>query len=161
MAVLGYGHLGRAVALNLRDSGAKVRIGNRPDEYGDKARADGFASLALSATTQNDPGTSTKLERGELLADFSLDYGLPGKPGYAYRRPFDYFAFQITASSANVVENVLLRGLLLGDEYQAGRSYRGVWGLYGSYDYIDHARVRESGAMHARSTACDAASALS
>ncbi|HEU4923989.1 MAG TPA: DUF3943 domain-containing protein, partial [Burkholderiales bacterium] len=93
-------------------------------------------SLALSGTTQNDPGTSTKLERGELLADFSLDYGLPGKPGYAYRRPFDYFAFQITASSANAVENVLLRGLLLGDEYQAGRSYRGVWGLYGSYDYI-------------------------
>ena len=33
VAVLGYGHLGRTAALNLRDSGAKVRIGNREDEF--------------------------------------------------------------------------------------------------------------------------------
>ena len=30
----------------------------------------------------------------------------------------------------------LSRGLLIGTDYQAGKSYRGVWGLYGSYDYI-------------------------
>lgn len=28
------------------------------------------------------------------------------------------------------------RGLLVGKEYSAGPNYRGVWGLYGSYDYI-------------------------
>ncbi len=33
VAVLGYGNLGRTAALNLRDSGAKVRVGNREDEY--------------------------------------------------------------------------------------------------------------------------------
>ncbi len=54
VAVLGYGHLGRAVALNLRDSGAKVRIGNRPDEYGDKARADGFEVVPLAAAAADD-----------------------------------------------------------------------------------------------------------
>ena len=31
VAVLGYGHMGRTAALNLRDSGLKVRIGNRED----------------------------------------------------------------------------------------------------------------------------------
>ena len=40
------------------------------------------------------------------MVDFSIDYGLPGKPGYTYKRPFDYFNFQATASSANGFENV-------------------------------------------------------
>jgi len=94
--------------------------------------------LALSGTTQNEQGNSNSehLSRDELLADFSIDYGLPGNPDYVYRRPFDYFAFQITASSVNVVENVLTRGLLVGDDYRIGPGYRGVWGVYGSYDYI-------------------------
>jgi len=94
--------------------------------------------LALSGTTKNEQGnsSSTHLQRDEVLADFSIDYGLPGNSNYGYRRPFDYFAFQITASSANAVENLLTRGLLIGDDYHVGRSYRGVWGLYGSYDYI-------------------------
>jgi ketol-acid reductoisomerase len=53
VAVLGYGNLGRTAALNLRDSGVAVRIGNRDDEYADRARADGFEvvppALASSA----------------------------------------------------------------------------------------------------------------
>jgi hypothetical protein len=94
--------------------------------------------LALSGTTHNEQGnsTSTQLKRDEVLIDFAIDYGLPGNPGYSYRRPFDYFAFQVTASSANVIENTLIRGLLIGNDYQVGTGYRGVWGLYGSYDYI-------------------------
>ena len=68
--------------------------------------------------------------------DYSIDYGLPGKPGYTYRRPFDYFTLQATASSANGAENLMTRGLLVGTDYEVGASYRGIWGLYGSYDYI-------------------------
>jgi ketol-acid reductoisomerase len=48
VAVLGYGNLGRSAALNLRDSGAKVRIGNREDEYAVLARADGFEVVPLA-----------------------------------------------------------------------------------------------------------------
>jgi len=61
---------------------------------------------------------------------------LPGKPGYRYSRPFDYLAVQATLSSANGFENILTRGLILGDRHDVGARYRGVWGLYGSYDYI-------------------------
>jgi hypothetical protein len=75
-------------------------------------------------------------KRNEALMDFFLDYGLPGKPDYHYTRPFDYFSFQATATSANKVENAMTRGLLMGKEYTVGDNYRGVWGLYGSYDYI-------------------------
>ena len=93
-------------------------------------------SLGVSATTQNEPGTSTKLRRNEAQVDFSMDYGLPGKPDYTYKRPFDYFTVQVTSSSANGFENILTRGLLYGKEYGFGANYRGIWGLYGSYDYI-------------------------
>jgi hypothetical protein len=94
------------------------------------------ASIGVSATTQNIQGGSTDLKRTEAVADFSMDYGLPGKPDYTYKRPFDYFAIQATAASGNGFENVLIRGLLLGRDYGIGARYRGIWGLYGSYDYV-------------------------
>ena len=93
-------------------------------------------AVGAAATTQNEPGASTKVKYSEAQLDFSMDYGLPGKPDYTYKRPFDYFAFQATASSANGFENIMTRGLLVGKDYKAGANYRGVWGLYGSYDYI-------------------------
>lgn len=100
--------------------------------------------LGLNSATRNVEGTSTGLKRNEILADFSMEYGLPGKPGYEYDRPFDYFAFQATASSANVFENIQTRGLLIGKAYDHGDDYRGVWGLYGSYDYISPQTYRIS-----------------
>jgi ketol-acid reductoisomerase len=42
IAVIGYGNQGRAQALNLRDSGLQIIIGNRHDEYRETARKDGF-----------------------------------------------------------------------------------------------------------------------
>ena len=93
--------------------------------------------IGFGGSAKNETGTSTtKLKRNEGLVDYSIDYGLPGKPGYTYTRPFDYFTFQATASSANGAENLMTRGLLVGREYESGANYRGVWGLYGSYDYI-------------------------
>lgn len=100
--------------------------------------------LGVVGTTRNVQGTSTELKRNEAQADFSLEYGLPGKDGYHYERPFDYFSFRITASSANGVENLMTRGLLLGTSYELGPSYRGIWGLYGSYDYLSPQTFRVS-----------------
>jgi ketol-acid reductoisomerase len=54
VAVLGYGHLGRTAALNLRDSGAKVRIGNRADEYAEQARTEGFEVVSIAAAAADD-----------------------------------------------------------------------------------------------------------
>lgn len=82
------------------------------------------------------PSTPQSYDTGEVVGDFTLAYGLPGKPGYTYARPFDYFHFQFTAASSNIFENVIVRGLLAGDDYALGDNTRGVWGLYGTYDYI-------------------------
>ncbi|HET9218524.1 MAG TPA: DUF3943 domain-containing protein [Terriglobia bacterium] len=81
-------------------------------------------------------GTSTRVRRNEGIAEFSMSYGLPGKRDYEYRRPFDYFNFEFTASSSNIFESIMTRGLIVGDDYKAGDSYHGVWGLYGTYDYM-------------------------
>ena len=54
VAVLGYGHLGRTAALNLRDSGIKVRVGNRDDAYAEHARAEGFEVIPLAQAAADD-----------------------------------------------------------------------------------------------------------
>jgi len=100
--------------------------------------------VGLSNTVSGNPGTADEIKKNDAQVDFMLGYGLPGKPGYSYTRPFDYFVFQSTASSANVFENVMTRGLLYGTDYQVGENYRGLWGLYGSYDYISPQTFRIS-----------------
>lgn len=53
IAVLGYGHQGRAQALNMRDSGiGNVVVGNIQDEYWDQALEDGFRVLAPAEAAQ-------------------------------------------------------------------------------------------------------------
>jgi ketol-acid reductoisomerase len=48
VCVLGYGNLGRAICLNLRDAGvAPLPVGNIPDEYADQAKAEDFAVLPI------------------------------------------------------------------------------------------------------------------
>jgi ketol-acid reductoisomerase len=47
IAVIGYGNQGRAQALNLRDSGLSVIIGNRDDEYLKIAKRDGFTTHSI------------------------------------------------------------------------------------------------------------------
>ena len=117
----------------------RLAFGNRFDAAFDSHDPVHYSKLQVgfSGTAENNAGTSaTDLKRNELLVDFAMDYGIPGKPGYHYDRPFDYFNFQLTASSANAFENVMTRGMLLGREYEAGADYRGIYGLYGNYDYI-------------------------
>ena len=52
IAIIGYGNQGRAQALNLRDSGLKVIIGNRRDEYFTRAKKDGFESFAVGVAVK-------------------------------------------------------------------------------------------------------------
>src|SRR5262249_49051056 len=79
---------------------------------------------------------SSSVKEHGAVGDFTFTYGLPGKPGYSYTRPFDYFDFHVTAVTANTLESLNARGLLLGRDYESGEATRGIWGLYGSYDYI-------------------------
>ncbi len=54
VAVIGYGHLGRTAALNLRDSGANIVVGNREDSYAQEARAEGFEVVPIPVAAARD-----------------------------------------------------------------------------------------------------------
>lgn len=86
----------------------------------------------------NNGGDTSTDRKSEATLDYSMEYGLPGKTSYSYDRPFDYFDFEFRTfgNLKNPVDNIMIRGLLYGTDYEAGDSYRGIWGLYGGYDYI-------------------------
>lgn len=52
IAALGYGNQGRSQALNFRDLGLNLVIGNREDSYRNQAIADGFEPLTLSEAAE-------------------------------------------------------------------------------------------------------------
>jgi hypothetical protein len=96
----------------------------------------GRLQLGASNPSSSNVGPSLATKQREAAADFSLEYGLPGKPGYTYHKPFDYFLFRARVSNANGLESLTSRGLLFGAPYEAGDRLRGIAGLYGSYDYL-------------------------
>jgi len=61
IAVLGYGNQGRAQALNMRDSGLKVIIGNIEDEYMESALKDGFEVYPIKEAAKKGNITSILL----------------------------------------------------------------------------------------------------
>jgi hypothetical protein len=102
--------------------------------------------LGMSTTArESDNGPVETYNRQQATIDFLMAYGLPGKPGYTYDRPFDYFNFEASAGSgSSAFENIMSRGLLYGTDYEVGDAYRGIWGLYGSFDYISPQYFRVS-----------------
>jgi len=96
----------------------------------------GRLQLGASSPTSSNVGPSLATKRREVAADFALEYGLPGKDGYTYHKPFDYFLFRARVSNVNGVESLSSRGLLFGAPYASGSILRGVAGIYGSYDYL-------------------------
>jgi ketol-acid reductoisomerase len=67
VAVLGYGNQGRSQALNARDSGLEVVVGNIDDAYREQAEADGFAPVAIAEAAR----------RGDLLLLLVPDEVMP------------------------------------------------------------------------------------
>jgi hypothetical protein len=132
-------HLADAIsppsAVNRRVFGDRFRA-----QLPDSAPATSW-QLRLGATLDaisRDRSSPVTLLRRDATAELWMSYGLPGKPGYDYTRPLDYFDVQISflSSASNPIENVMIRGLLAGRKTAGGDNSRGIWGLYGSYDYI-------------------------
>ena len=67
VAVLGYGNQGRAQSLNLRDSGVRVIVGNRDDDYRRQASADGFKPMPIREAA----------EAGDVLLILTSDESQP------------------------------------------------------------------------------------
>jgi len=118
----------------------RIFVGGRYRTVFDSRGAPVFTSLGLGIANTNYTrglGLTQVLRANEAVADFRMTYGMPGKDGYRYTRPFDHFDFRFTASTATTFESIMSRGLIAGKGYGEGAApYRGVWGLWGSYDYV-------------------------
>lgn len=83
VAVLGYGNQGHAHALNLRDAGVTVIVGQRAGKNADRAKADGFEVLSLADATRQADLVILSLP-DELMGDiFAEQVGLHLKKGAA------------------------------------------------------------------------------
>ena len=66
---------------------------------------------------------------------------------------FNRLVFQFTSSTGSRFENIFSRGLLAGKAYVDGADrYRGIWGLYGTYDYVSPQVFRVSSTAFALGT---------
>ena len=115
----------------------RLAFGNRFDEVYPSHNPATFLRLQVGGTlTSSSQNVSSSIKEQGATGALTFTYGLPGKPGYTYTRPFDYFDVQLTSTTANTIQSIETRGLLIGTSYASGDSTRGIWGLYGSYDYI-------------------------
>ncbi len=131
VAVLGYGNLGRTAALNLRDSGIKIRVGNREDEYAERARAEGFEVVPLALASSDDV-VFVLLPDEVIPAVFERDVTPALRPGSAIAFGSGYsLAFDLIHPPESV--DVLLvaprmAGVSARARYVAGD---GFWGCVG------------------------------
>ena len=146
VAVLGYGNLGRTAALNLRDSGVKIVIGNREDEYAARARAEGFEVTSIAEAAAAD--VVFVLLPDEVIPEaFAQDVAPALRPGSAVAFGSGYaLAFGLVRPPATV--DVLLvaprmAGVAARARYAAGQ---GFWACVGvEADQSGRARSRMLG----------------
>ena len=129
----------------------RLVFGDRFDAVFPSRNPEVFIRLRLGVSLTYDVQSDVRLDnrRQDGAAEYSITYGLPGKPGYEYKRPFDYFHFEFTAVPSarqvdDTIENVSIRGMLAGRRYSVGENFRGIWGVFGNFDYFSPQAFRVS-----------------
>jgi hypothetical protein len=125
--------------------------------YDDTYRQYGYSSHPSYGTFRlgygwSQEGTATNVAPTAPRTGFgiggTLTYGLaPGE--WEFEAPFDYFdigadlVINKSANGRNASGNFSIHGLLAGAKYGSGAA-RGLWGLFGTYDYITPEAYRVS-----------------
>jgi ketol-acid reductoisomerase len=128
VAVVGYGNLGRSMALNLRDSGVPVLVGNRDDECRAAAESDGFAARDIAGATAAADVVYVLLADEVIPGCFRTEIAPNLRPGAAVCFASGYvLAFGLVEPPAGV-DVLLLAPRMLGEEVR--RTYQertGYW----------------------------------
>jgi ketol-acid reductoisomerase len=116
IAVVGYGSLGRSVALNLRDSGCHVLVGNVDDDYRGYAADDGFAAQDIPDAVAAADITLVLLP-DEIIPDcFRCDIAAALLPGTAVCFASGYaLAYDLVDPPAGV-DVLMIAPRMLGDQ---------------------------------------------
>lgn len=119
----------------------RLAFGDTFDEVLDSREAPHFERVRVGGgfhTPVRGEDLSRPAQRGWATLDFAMDYGLPGRPGYRYERPFDYFRFEagLASSTDAILESLSVRGLVIGTGYAREDRVHGAVGLFGMYDFF-------------------------
>jgi len=116
IAVLGYGHLGRPLALNLRDSEVDhLVVGNIEDAYAAQARQDGFEVLPIADAVGN-TDISLLLLPDEVIPEvFDGDIASNLQPGSAIALASGYTLAYGLIAPADGIDVLLLAPRMAGE----------------------------------------------
>jgi ketol-acid reductoisomerase len=134
IAVVGYGNQGRSQALNLRDSGLEVVVGNRGDAYGETAQADGFRVHSIEEACAG-ASAIMLLVPDEVMPEVYAERVAPGlRPGDLLCFASGYnVAFGLIAPSPDL-DVVLVAPRMIGigvrDAFVAGRGFPSFVGVH-------------------------------
>jgi ketol-acid reductoisomerase len=144
IAIIGYGNQGRSQALNLRDSGLRVIVGNIPDASFEQAGRDGFAPVTIAEAcraadvilllTPDEvmPGVYAEQVAPHLEAGDVLDFA------HGYNIAFGLIVPPPTVDVVLVAPRMI--GLGVRDTYVAGTGFPSVVGVH--QDASGSARAR-------------------
>ena len=115
----------------------RLLFGDRfhPDAPGEMPFADLRLELGVTVSLTDLPRRISSRRATTPFVGFAIDYGFPGVAPSTHSTPFDSFRLEGIASSGGF-QNLAARGLIAGQDYGAGVRGRGIWGLYGGYDYF-------------------------
>lgn len=119
VAVVGYGNLGRSMALNLRDSGVAVVVGNRDDEYRPVAAGDGFEVRDIAAAAAEADITYVLIPDEEIPDCFAVEIGPGLAEGNAVCFASGYVLAYGLVEPPPGVDVLLLAPRMLGEEVRA------------------------------------------
>lgn len=127
VAVVGYGNLGRSMALNLRDSGLAVTVGNVDDAYRATALADGFEVAGITETVSTADVVYVLIPDEVIPEVFREQIGPRLRPGTCVCFASGYaLAFGLVTPPQGV-DVLLLAPRMLGEEvrrtYLEGRGF--------------------------------------
>ena len=145
VAILGYGNQGRSQALNLRDSGVEVIVGNLEDEYAKTAREDGFAPIPIAAAAAK-AGVALFLVPDEVQPEV---YGRDVAPGlrdgdvlcfaHGYNVAFGHVAPPKGVDVVMVAPRMIGRGVR--DRFLAGAGFPSFVGVHQDASGKAHERM--------------------
>jgi ketol-acid reductoisomerase len=144
VAVIGYGNQGRSQALNMRDSGVSVVIGNRSDEYRQAAIDDGFEAFPIAEAA--DQGDVLYLLVPDEVAPEVFETDIEGqlRKGDALCFSHGYNITYDRLRPPEAVDVVLVAprmgGWAVRERYEAGTGFPSIVGVH--QDYTGAAKER-------------------
>ncbi len=127
VGIIGYGNLGRAVALNLRDSGVRVVVAERDNERSAQAQDEGFALMSVPQLMQEASILMLMLP-DEVMAQVYLEQVSPNLKrddmlvfASAYNVAFGYIEAPPFVDVGLIAPRTL--GIAVRERYEAGEGF--------------------------------------